>query len=253
MSSTIFFINEEMTDADPDILLTPGTGESWWFEEIWVAGVNDDDAALEDFIVEYVSDGQDLCAFQMGEAGVEFSTTHKHFISRYQHNAGAGFILRGLPDICVPDGCRIRLVEGVGVNDFVIVHGIGALIDSTDEVSHAEKWTDADPDTILQPATDQMIRWEIMFIACNDNGLGLDLLLRKQTSAEPIIDAQFVFTGDPTNAFDYEVWKNVDGNTTIGNSVPLFIPDGYELRLQEGLNAGDFAAILFVGREYDAT
>ena len=251
MSTTGFLINEEMANADPDVLLTPGTGESWWFEEIWVAGVNDNQTGAT-VKTEYVSDSSIMSSHKMDALGVELSTTHKHFISRNQQTAGNGFILRGLPDLCVPDGLRLRLQEDIlTTGDFTIVHAIGAVIDSTDEVSHAEKWANLDPDTILQPATDQMIRWEMWFISGSDAGVGLNVTLRKTTSNEPIIAYTFIFEPDPANTDEYEVFKDADGVTAIpANIMPMFIPKGYEVLLAENMNAGDLAAILFVGREY---
>ena len=256
MSITGFLINEEMADLDPDILLTPGTGESWWFEELWVAGANDN-AGLAAFTLEYVSDSSVVSNYVLNDAGVNSSTAHKHFISRYQRTANTRYILRCLPDFCVPDGCRIRMTEAVDAfgSDSVIIHGIGAVIDSTDEVSHAELWQNLDPDTIIQPATGQMIRWEIMFIGCSGNAAGLNLTLRRQTTFEVVYDfGPSKFVADPTNGNDYETWKTVDGVTAIPSDVaiPPFISAGYELLLVEALGIGHDAAILFVGREYSA-
>ena len=256
MSTSGFLINEEMFDTDPDILLTPGTGESWWFEELWVAGANDD-AGLGNFRIQYVSDSSNVAVYALNAPGINSSTTHKHFISRYANSANSTYILRCLPDFCVPDGCRIRLEEAVDAfgSDSVIIHAIGAVIDSTDEVSHAELWQNLDPDTIIQPASGQMIRWEIMFIACSNSGFGVNLTLRRQTTNEIVYSlGPNLFIGDPTNNADYETWKTVDGVTAIpsNTAIPPFIPAGYELRLVESLGIGHDAAILFVGREYSA-
>ncbi len=257
MSTTGYLINEEMANADPDVLLTPGTGESWWFQEMWAAGVNDDlpDVAFQ---VEIITGPEIVVDYNLTEAGVDGSTSHKHFISKYQQSAAQGWTMRCLPDVCVPDGCRIRLsINTLLSGDFWLLHGIAAIIDSTDEVSHAEIWADTDPDTILQPAANQMIRWTIWFCASSHNNRAFDVTLRRQvTPFEPIwsdLDSFDGMKGGGTNR-EYAAFKVVDGVTAIpDNEMPMWIPEGYEVLLEENLfDTDEFHAILLIGREYSA-
>ena len=251
MSTTTTLISEEFQDGDPAVTFTPATGEGFWFKEFVVTNTNRQGDVV--FKVQRQAASDVLGGWTIDENGVVSSTTHPLFLSIYRQAASAAWEVRHLAGTFVPDGTELILSEGLfSANEFITVTGIGAIIDSTDEVAVMQLWTDGDPNITYQPALNHLIRWHAYAVIREPAiGAGLNFRLRRQVSGEVIHN---VDRGPIAGAGEMQIFKDQDGVFDTGartDPSAMIIPEGYELTVTEDVfSSGDYVALMMIGREY---
>ena len=245
MSAHTVAVFETFIDGDPDVTLTPASGDSWWFTEFYQTG--DDDQVEIQYEVNQVSPARIYARYDVGDqgfggVGIDGDVNHPHILSSNQESDTGGYEIRHVAASVVPDGTQLVLSEQiVNVNDQAIVFGIAAIIDSTDEVASVLLLEDGDPDTILVPNTDFMIRWQKIAVGATDNAGGVKLILQTITGVRTINDRTIV----PSATQNFEMVIE-----DVGDGSCFAIMKGQQLTVQESVGAGGGAFFAAIGREY---